>query len=254
MYLSAWIGPEASLAEYPIMANGSSSGFHYNEQLFAKLERTISRERLRRYLQAGHQDMANALWLYETNVELSEALYGIVQGVEVALRNACHHELAGGYGTGQWYLVAPMSSYLQDKVQSAIQKSGGPRAVPGQVMTELSLGFWVDLLASGSEKAFWIPHLHRAFPFAKGLHPLRPKVHQRFERLRWLRNRIAHHEPILTTRGSLYTGHGKFLTLDEVDECLRWICPDTARWLRARSRFYAAEDLLGQLTTGQIQL
>ncbi len=43
-----------------------------------------------------------AIRLYERNTELSEALYGVVQGFEVTLRNAVHNILGASLGT-TWY-------------------------------------------------------------------------------------------------------------------------------------------------------
>lgn len=198
--------------------------------------------------------MANALWLYEANVELSEAVYGILQGVEVAVRNALHHELTIYYQSEEWYRHAPLPPYLEKKVDEAMRKIGGRRVSPGQIIAELSFGFWVDLIARQNDQSFWIPCLHRAFPCATNLHPQRATIHRRLEDIRWLRNRIAHHEPILTSQTALYTGHNGYLTLAQVDECLAWICPETARWIKARSRFYAALDLLTDIAAGGIRL
>ena len=60
------------------------SSFEYTAQFLTSIERTISRERLKRYLGATQQHIVNALELYEHNVALSEALYGYLHGLEVA--------------------------------------------------------------------------------------------------------------------------------------------------------------------------
>jgi hypothetical protein len=67
----------------------------------AQRQHTLSRQRLSRYLRMAAYNMPAALMLYETNIQLSEALYGIVQTVEISLRNACHQELTTGYGSDQ---------------------------------------------------------------------------------------------------------------------------------------------------------
>ena len=71
----------------------------YSAGLLNSLERTITRERLTRYLGATKQDMPKALALYEYNVQLSEVLYGLLHGLEVMVRNAAHHALTASYGT-----------------------------------------------------------------------------------------------------------------------------------------------------------
>jgi ABC-type lipoprotein export system ATPase subunit len=43
------------------------------------------------------------------------------------------------------------------------------------------------------------------------------------EDIRWLRNRVAHHEPILTSTGSLYAGHQRRISLEQLAGCGDWI-------------------------------
>jgi hypothetical protein len=55
----------------------------YSAQFFLSIERTVTKARLSRYLTASSQDFTQAVQLYEYNVQLSEALYGILHGLEV---------------------------------------------------------------------------------------------------------------------------------------------------------------------------
>ena len=80
------------------------------------IERTITRERLTRYLGAAGHDRSKALELYEYNVQLSEVLYGRLHGLEVMVRNAAHHALTASYGRPDWYDTAPLSPYWQDQL------------------------------------------------------------------------------------------------------------------------------------------
>ena len=43
-----------------------------------------------------------ALQLYEKNVAVSEALFGILHGVEITVRNSLHHALSGDIGLEDW--------------------------------------------------------------------------------------------------------------------------------------------------------
>ena len=54
------------------------------------------------YLRAVQGDREKALHLYTWNTAISAAFYGPLQGLEVALRNAMHRQLAGRYGAA-WY-------------------------------------------------------------------------------------------------------------------------------------------------------
>lgn len=118
----------------------------YTPQLLTSLERTVTPERLIRYLVATNQDLAQAIYLYEANVALSEVLYGLLHGLEVSMRNAIHQALSASYGRPDWYEVITLSQHWQAEVVSAKRKvqqiTPGPPP-PGKVLAELSFGFWV---------------------------------------------------------------------------------------------------------------
>jgi hypothetical protein len=78
--------------------------------------------------------------LYEYNVRLCETLYGLLHGLEVAIRNAEHHALTTSFGSPTWYDVAPLSGYWQDKVSKAKARPG-VGGTPGKVVAELTFGF-----------------------------------------------------------------------------------------------------------------
>jgi hypothetical protein len=118
----------------------------YSAVLLASIERTITKERLTRYLGATGQGISKALVLYEYNVQLSEVLYGLLHGLEVMVRNAAHHALTASYRTAAWYDAAPLSLYWQDLLAKAKAKPGAA-GKPGKVIAELTLGFWVELVS-----------------------------------------------------------------------------------------------------------
>lgn len=92
--------------------------------------------------------------------------------------------------------------------------------------------------------------LSHAFPNTK----LRRKfIHERLKAIQLLRNRISHHEPILTSRNTLYTGHD-FLTLAELLECVEWVCADTAQWIKAEFRYAEAERILDAVKATGVSL
>jgi hypothetical protein len=119
----------------------------HSPQLPRDIERAVSHERLRRYLAAASQNLSDALFLYEQNVALSEMTYGLMHGVEIAVRNAMHDHLSAHFNTWRWFDVAPLPPYSTDKVVAAVRDAGGPNASPGKVVAELTFGFWTDLSA-----------------------------------------------------------------------------------------------------------
>ena len=82
--------------------------FTYSPSQVASLERAISSERIGTYLRACGGDLVSAIQMYEKNTALSEALYGVLQALEVTLRNSLHRELAAHYGVDNWFDCLPL--------------------------------------------------------------------------------------------------------------------------------------------------
>lgn len=182
-----------------------------------------------------------AVLLYERNTNLSESLYGVTQATEVALRNAIHRTLTSAHGS-MWFASTALDAQQADMISEAkitIEKRN--RIVtPGSMVAELNLGFWASLIAAKYEKLLWVPHLHKTFLKAersringdKTISMIkldRSEIHNRIERIRFLRNRIAHHEPILKL-----DLHAQYL---ETLEALTWVCPTSAEWVRVTNCF-----------------
>ena len=195
--------------------------------------------------------MAQALQLYEYYIALSEALYGLLHGLEVAVRNAAHHALTASFGTPTWYDIAPLSGYWIDQLDKAKQKPG-VGGIPGKVVAELTFGFWVDLVQGGNHRSLWVDRkLNKAFPNA-GRH--RKHIHDHLKTIQSLRNRVSHHEPVLTSRGTLYAGHQVFLTLPELLECVEWVCVEAAQWMKTRFRYGEADRILSLVSATGLSL
>jgi hypothetical protein len=172
-----------------------------------------------------------AIQLYERNTELSEALYAVLQGLEVALRNSIHSVMTAHHGRDDWYDHVVLRDVERGRIADArvmIQQSGKP-VTSGKMVAELTFGFWVALTAKDYATSLWIPYLHRAFPQKRLAHGV---VHRRLNNIRKLRNRVAHHECILDRN----------LENDyvEIVETIGWICKDTALWVRETTRFEKA--------------
>lgn len=205
--------------------------YAYCDHSLEPLRRSVSSARLRRYLAFAKGDTAQALRLYMWNTALSEALYGPLQGLEITLRNKIHqclYEVFGAY----WYdapglgLRHAQQQHI-DRAKQALDFQGKPLE-PDRVVAELSFGFWVGLFGPKYETQLWRPHLRKLFvnspaPF------LRKQAHAALDEIRLLRNRVAHHEPVLH-RG---TSEEHRLILDSIG----WLCATTAEWVAHHSRF-----------------
>ncbi|MGI8756461.1 MAG: hypothetical protein ACR2MB_11495, partial [Acidimicrobiales bacterium] len=101
--------------------------------------------------------------------------------------------------------------------------------------------FWRYLLIARYEHSLWNPAMRSRFPALSHLSGAdsRKAVHARVEKLNYLRNRIAHHEPIYEP--VRVPGHAAPLDLTVVlrqaVELVQWNNPDAAAWIDARATF-----------------
>ena len=221
--------------------------------LLPHLERAITRERLRRYLKATSQDVAAAVALYELNADLASAVLGLLCRLEVGLRNSMHEVLTAQFQTARWYAPggAPLTAHGQRKVEEAIRYAGGGYPPPGKVVAELSYGFWAGLAGRTYHNSLWVPCLSRAFPAGK---LSRLSIHIRLERILQLRNRVAHHEPVSTSRRALHIGVGQSMPLEELLECAGWLSAELEGWLRTSSSYRVAVSILDEIATSGVAL
>ena len=179
--------------------------FSYTPGEVSGLEACLSIERLQPYVNAAGGDKERALRLYERNTQLSEAFYGPMQAVEIVIRNALHTQLLKQFGP-LWFrdleakgiVVKEQLKQLQ-QARQYLSEAGKPETA-GKMVAELSFGFWVGICAKRYQTPLWNICLHRPFKTAgaKGKPLLRFEVFERLDGIRTLRNRVAHHEPILT--------------------------------------------------------
>lgn len=193
------------------------------------LSGSISLDRLSKYLAETNGDLDQALALYERNTRLSEAFYGPLQCMEVCLRNKLSAQLEKAYGAS-WLLgtAVPLDPDAFQAIAKAIDSIKPKPVTPGAVIAELSFSFWVGLMGPRYDATLWRKSLQAAFR-ADGKGKARGLVHGRFNALRRLRNRIAHHEPIF--QRPLPKMHSELM------EAIGWMCSETQAWALHHSRF-----------------
>jgi hypothetical protein len=209
------------------------------DELFAAL----SHARLRSYLAEAENDRERALELYEWNLRLSGALWIPVGITEVALRNAMSAAISreARFGYEKWptsvdfraLISDPRREQLESPLDSAVrtatkvlrarhsseERDGAHRVVTANdVIADLNFGFWARLLDRRLDQELWRTTLHTAFVPKSS----RPALQSACHRIRQLRNRLAHHEPVWA--GDL---HG---VVQDVDFLLKRISPSVAAW------------------------
>jgi hypothetical protein len=132
--------------------------------------------------------------------------------------------------------VQRAKSYLDDDPR---------RRTPGHLVAKLSFGFWVQLTARAYNELredgpkLWPRGLPHVFPFkwppgskkTVPTHGDRQMIFERLQKIRILRNRIAHHEPVWEL--GLGTEYARLL------ETLGWMSSRMERAVRALDRFPA---------------
>ena len=188
-----------------------------------ELLRVLSPERVRSYQRATNGHPREAIQLHVWNTLVSGAFYGPLQTVEIALRNAIHDRLSRSQGPRWLQSHEILLRRELEKVDEARRKLRRKSLSSAQLVPELGFGFWVGLLDRRYD-VLWRTELHRAF--APGT--ARSGLHKELVKLRDLRNRIAHHEPVHS------------LPLDEHHESLLWVLgmfsPVAAEWVSSHSR------------------
>lgn len=203
--------------------------------------RSLSAERFRQYRLTAVDD-GEALGRYVWNTRLSEALYPAVHCLEVAFRNAVHAAGAARFPGGAWRdlpswidrqepVLFPDEVAAVEGAKARVRKQH--RALePGRVIAELNFGFWTALLDVRYEQTqtLWPHLLASVFPHLERRRRTRRTVSARFNRIRILRNRISHHEPIWHWT-DLSAQHAQMV------EALGWISPSLVSVLSRIDRF-----------------
>lgn len=207
------------------------------EQLTA-LDQSISADRLSTYSRAADADPDRARRLYLWDRELSVAFFADLATLEVALRNAMNEQLTARWGP-EWYSdrSVPLDDRTSRQLAGAWKQIGGERT-PGRVVAQCTLGFWRGLLDKGDHSGhaprrvrcdyemIWRGVLSKAFPGGRAQARADGERWQRtyalavVSRVNALRNRIAHHEPLIA--GVPLPGTGERRSAFQAHEdCLR---------------------------------
>lgn len=209
------------------MPSESQELFSYDGKALATIEKYISPERFAAYVNYARGDKWVAIRLYERNTEISGALYGVVQALEITLRNAIHNILTDQLGGPEWYESFSLAEFERKTVEEAKKKVIDRPAplTPGRVIAELTFAFWGRLFSDSYDKTLWVPHLRKIFPLK--LQNNRRFIHGRLVELKTLRNRIAHHERLICGRQKVRQDYADIL------ETIGWINPTIRQWVES---------------------
>ncbi len=179
----------------------------------------------------SEQDQARALELYALNTRLSESLYVALQMLEVALRNRIDAVMSEKYGL-DWLLnggalLIDRQKFQREEATRELERAR-KQASNGRLVAALPFSFWTSMFNSEYE-TLWQQDLYKIGRKQDGKGLVRKDISKRLTPIRILRNRVAHHEPIL--HWNLPKHHENMLRLCE------WFSPEAAKWCREHCRF-----------------
>lgn len=191
----------------------------------------LSIPRFQIYLEKTGNDFDKAVQLYKANIELSEAFYPILSILEISLRNAINQKLTEHFNDPFWFKNNLPIDFLPF-VSEATQKLRKQRKTitADKIIAELNFGFWNRLFSRNYTSILWKP-LRVVFKNTPKKLRQRDMIADSLYRIRTLRNRIYHYEPI-------------FRNLQEIDEIhteminfLKWMDNDLPKLITDINRF-----------------
>lgn len=193
----------------------------------------LSEQRYERFLVNADGDHDAAIALYEWHAQLSSACFKLIHHFEVLVRNA----VDGVLGVDQPQ-VPIHDTWLLDfgvlhpngvkRVIAAIERlEKGKDLTRGRVVAALPFAFWASLFSRHYEE-LWRHHLRLVFPAGHSL--MRKDLSARMKLLQRFRNRVAHHDSLLSQDVSS--------RLEDMLTIAGWIDPAARIWLRERNEAF----------------
>lgn len=169
-----------------------------NNETYSNIINAISEERIAVY-RADGADNNTALARYIYNIELCKSLYPLIHIFEVALRNSMDNALISFYNTKDWNTIIPLlpaeSAMISDAKLKIERK--GRECSHGRLVAELTLGFWVALMGRKyNTQRFQFAIIKNCLHGCSSNQKKSGAVQKNLSEIRFLRNRIAHHERI----------------------------------------------------------
>ncbi len=181
-----------------------------NYKMYEKLETYLSRERLNKYLELADGNKEKAIKLYELNIIFSHSFYVILQFIEIGLRNKINKSLIKCFGD-EWYLnnellfgenkekgistIEKINKTIEKIKERKIEKKKESIITNGDIVSWLDFGFWTNIFCGNYANTIWSQCLKYEFKEFK-----RKELHSKLNKIRILRNRIFHYEPIINSQ------------------------------------------------------
>lgn len=228
-------------------------GRQYNPGADPRFIKVLSQTRFNVYLTAAGQDSSLAFRLYRWNMLLAETFLMPCHLLEVGLRNGLSRKMWTRFGA-EWPLVAkPIEEWdqypvhtekmrqfpadAQLKVAEQRQEIEAYRqarniaspVTPDCVIAQMSFGFWTNMFSARYRGLLWNGSAIRSvFPNCPP-NTTSDDIYQKLGRVREIRNRVAHHEVIITKNPDQ--------RYEELLELCNWLSPELGHFIESTSHF-----------------
>lgn len=176
---------------------------------FNDFEHIMSSDRLQKYVYACNGDTRKAMVLYRLNLKVSQEMFTIVSCFEVALRNAIDSILTQRFGQ-HWLrdsiqnggiLTANNTRLTRNIITNAYQELVRHNSyLPSKLLSAMEFGVWKYMFSPAQYRATG-QCLLQVFPdkprSTRFMQYNNTYIFNELDKVNSLRNRIAHHEPII---------------------------------------------------------
>jgi hypothetical protein len=180
--------------------------------MFEVLNKNFSKARILPYVKEDGV-VEEILSKYHANILLSEAMIPTLHYFEVCLRNRIDQFIQENYYKN--WLVTPPDELISDKYIKKIEtivKVGEKRKkiqTHDDILAQLGFGFWCSFFQPKYDPILWHRKdaLKNMFPNLSRIDRKRIKIEKKILKIKHIRNRIAHHEPIWDPTLSIRSTH-----------------------------------------------
>jgi hypothetical protein len=197
----------------------------------SQLKYYLSSPRFNVYLAQTGNDFEKAYRLYKANIELSEAFYPVLSVLEVCLRNAINEQLKKHFNDSYWFknhLPKEFRPFIVEAEQKIVSQHKTVTA--DKIIAELNFGFWNRLFNRNYTSLLWKP-LRLIFKNTPKHLRQRDTVADHLYRIRKLRNRVYHYEPIFRNLQDVEKQYNEMISF------ITWLDQDLPKLLDDIDRF-----------------
>ena len=191
-------------------------------------EEIISKDRLATYKLSEQDSQDIILGRYIWNIKLSQSLYPAISILEVTLRNKINDTIVKYLKkdwldeNNSWFNASEVQKIQETKAK--ISKEG-KLYTNGQLISQLTLGFWCNLFKKAYKPHIWNKPqmIERIFPnFDIKTNNRIFIIERELKQIQKLRNRIFHQEPVFNHPLGISNMHGNIVKV------LLWLSVDAA--------------------------